>query len=73
MRVSRLVVVVRCIFFLFAKMKPSASLPFMNRDNSLAQLKEPMLRRHSTTDKLFNNLPTAYHEALNKTITKLAG
>lgn len=28
---------------------------------------------NQTTDKLFNNLPTAYHEALNKTITKLAG
>lgn len=38
-------------------MKPSASLPFMPRDNSLASLKEPLtLRRHSTTDRIYNDM-----------------
>ena len=37
-------------------MKPSASLPFMPRENSMAQLKEPFMRRHSTTDKLYNDM-----------------
>eukprot|EP00322_Chrysochromulina_rotalis_P001079 CAMPEP_0115846448 /NCGR_PEP_ID=MMETSP0287-20121206/9867_1 /TAXON_ID=412157 /ORGANISM="Chrysochromulina rotalis, Strain UIO044" /LENGTH=562 /DNA_ID=CAMNT_0003300241 /DNA_START=33 /DNA_END=1721 /DNA_ORIENTATION=- len=38
-------------------MKGSSSVPFMPRENSLAKLKEPfMIRRHSTTDKLYNDM-----------------
>ena len=39
-------------------MKPSMSVPdFPRRDDSMANLGQSLLRRHSTSDRLFNDMP----------------